>query len=76
MKPIDCKETCPHLQIVAEAAVKKVFYVLGVDIDDPKEVEGFRADLRFNSLLRKITRHGILALSGVLVTMVVTRIFG
>jgi hypothetical protein len=40
MRPVDA-------QAVAKAAVKEVFYLLGVDVDDPKEVEAFRRDIRF-----------------------------
>lgn len=50
---------------VAEHAVKKVFAILGVDIDRPESVEEFREDLRFGKRMRKIADHGTLALFGV-----------
>ena len=31
----------------ADRAVKRVFSILGVDIDRPESIEEFRADLRF-----------------------------
>ena len=49
----------------AEHAVKKVFAILGVDIDRPESVEEFREDLRFGRKLRKIADHGTLAFIGV-----------
>lgn len=49
----------------AESAVKKVFAILGVNIDNPESVEEFREDLRFGRRLRKIANHGVLTLVGV-----------
>ncbi len=53
-------------QEAADRAVKKVFAILGVDIDKPESVEEFREDLRFGKKLRKAADHGFLALMGVL----------
>lgn len=50
----------------AEHAVKKVFAILGVDIDRPESVEEFREDLRFGKKLRKVADHSLLTLFGVL----------
>ncbi len=52
-----CQET-------ADRAVKKVFALLGVDIDKPESVEDFREDLRFGKRMRKAADHGFLALIG------------
>jgi len=49
----------------AEHAVKKVFAILGVDIDRPESVEEFREDLRFGKRMRKVANHGTLAFFGV-----------
>ena len=49
----------------AEHAVKKVFAILGVDIERPESVEEFREDLRFGKRMRKIADHGTLAFFGV-----------
>lgn len=51
----------------ADHAVKKVFAILGVDIDRPESVEEFRADLRFGKRMRKVADHGVLAFFGVVV---------
>lgn len=53
---------CPQAEESADAAVKKVFAILGVDIDNPKDVEEFRQDLRFGGRLRKASDHGFLAM--------------
>lgn len=58
----DCEEKCPHAQEVAETAVKKVFAILGVDINKPESVEEFREDLRFGKKMRKAADHGFLAM--------------
>lgn len=41
---------CPRAREVADEAVRRVFAILGVDIDDPEKVEEFRMDVR--SLVR------------------------
>lgn len=48
----------------ASLAVKKTFSILGVDIEEPREIEEFRRDLRFASDLRRYAGHGILAFIG------------
>lgn len=52
----------------AEIAVKKVFAILGVDVDRPESVEEFREDLRFGRRMRRASDRGMLALIGVLAT--------
>jgi hypothetical protein len=47
--------------------VKKVFAILGVDIDKPESVEEFRQDLRFGKKMRKAADHGFLAMIGLIV---------
>lgn len=52
------KSTCPHgacrePETAAENAVRKVFSIVGIDIDKPDSVERFREDLRFSAHLRK-----------------------
>lgn len=56
-----------HCQEAADRAVKKVFVILGVDVDKPESVEEFRADLRFGKKLRKAADHGFLVLIGLVV---------
>lgn len=55
-------ESCPHIKQSADAAVKKVFAILGVDINDPRDVEKFREDLRFGGKLRRAADHGFLTM--------------
>lgn len=59
----ECKEesNCPHAKASAELAVKKVFAILGVNVDVPKEVEEFRENLRFGATMRKAVDRGMLA---------------
>jgi hypothetical protein len=54
-------------QDAADRAVKKVFAILGVDIDRPESIEEFREDLRFGRKLRKAADHGTMAFVGTLV---------
>ena len=60
---------CSHSKYIsenaAELAVKKVFAILGVDIDRIESVEEFRDDLRFGRKMRKVADHGLLAFFGV-----------
>ncbi len=57
----------PNCQDAADRAVKKVFAILGVDIDKPESVEEFREDLRFGKRMRKAADHGFLAMIGLFV---------
>ena len=52
----------------ADKAVKKVFAILGVDINKPESVEEFREDLRFGKKLRKLADHGFFVLVALLFT--------
>jgi len=54
-------------QEAADRAVRKVFAILGVDVDKPESVEEFRADLRFGKKLRKAADHSVLVFIGVVV---------
>lgn len=57
----------PTCQDAADRAVKKVFAILGVDIDRPESVEEFREDLRFGRRMRKAADHGTLAVVGLVI---------
>lgn len=50
----------------ADKAVRKVFAILGVNIDNPESVEEFREDLRFGRKMRKMADHGTLAMIGLI----------
>ena len=51
-------------QDVADRAVKKVFAILGVDIDKPESIEEFREDLRFGRKMRRAADHSMMAVVG------------
>ena len=63
-------ESCPHVQQSAELAVKKVFAILGVNVDEPKEVEEFRENLRFGAAMRRAADRGMLAFVVIIVTAI------
>lgn len=56
-------------------ALRETFAILGVDVDDPKQVEEFREDLRFGGKLRKIADHSLLALFGIIVAGIVAAVW-
>lgn len=55
-----------EIEEAADKAVRKVFAILGVNIDNPESVEEFREDLRFGRKMRKVADHGLLAFVGLL----------
>lgn len=57
-------EYCPHVKQAADEAVKKVFAILGVDIEVPKEVEEFRENLRFGASMRRAAYASLFAAIG------------
>ena len=75
-----CDDDCPHAAEIADAAVKKAFYVIGIDINDAKQVEAFREDLRFGSAMRKVASQGAMTALGLFITaifsVVISKIFG
>lgn len=66
--PGHCKFAEGVSEEAAQVAVKKVFAILGVDIDRPESVEEFRADLRFGKKMRKTADYGTIAFVGVVAT--------
>ena len=61
------KHCCAEAGTIADEAVRKVFAILGVDIDKPESVAEFQDDLRFGRRLRRASDHGILAMVGLLI---------
>ena len=57
------EENCSQAAIIADAAVKRTFAILGVDIDKPEAVEEFRISLRFSHDLRRAKDKGLLAVA-------------
>lgn len=58
------EEACPHAEESARKAVKMVFAILGVNVDEPKEVEEFRENLRFGASMRRAADKGWMAIAG------------
>lgn len=65
----------PQCQEAADRAVKKVFAILGVDIDKPESVEEFRQDLRFGKKMRRAADHGFMAFVGVVAVAIASAIW-
>jgi len=57
---------CRYSDEAARSAVKQVFAILGVDVDDPKAVEEFREDLRFGRAMRQANDKGRLAVAALI----------
>jgi hypothetical protein len=65
----DCKITrCPQADDSAKRAVREVFALLGVDVDDPQQVEEFRKDLRFGQTMRRASDRGVMAIIALIFT--------
>ena len=52
---------CTKPEDAANGAVKKVFNILGVNVDDPKQVEDFRKGLRVGEEFVILARRGKIA---------------
>lgn len=76
-KSMDCQSepSCPHALESAEMAVKKVFAILGVDVDVPKDVEAFRETLRFGASLKRAADRGTLAIVGAVAVAVMAALW-
>lgn len=61
--PVERRQRCDFADQSARAAVKHVFEILGVNVDDPKQVEEFRKDLRFGQSMRHLAGHSLLAMT-------------
>lgn len=66
---------CPQVQQAADDAVRKVFAILGVNVDVPKEVEEFRENLRFGASMRRAADRGMIAIVGLLATAAVASLW-
>lgn len=73
--PKNEQQRCQYSDLAAREAVKQVFAILGVDIDDPEKVEEFRKDLRFGQSMRRAADKGILAFVGVVSAAAVYALF-
>lgn len=74
------EDTCRYSEQAADNAVKRVFAILGVDIEDPESVERFRDSLRFGKAMHQAASKGaiafISAFGGVLCYFIVELITG
>lgn len=62
---------CEHADDAAEKAVKKTFAILGVDIDNPKEVREFQESLRFSDKLKQIADKSMFGAVATLITLAI-----
>ena len=67
----DCHVAEDAAHKASDEAVKKVFAILGVNIDIPWEVEEFRKDLRFGGDLRRFVHESTMKMFFVVVGAVV-----
>lgn len=56
------RKSCEFADKAAQTAVKDTFAIMGVDVDDPHDVEEFRRGLRFGNDMRKMADKGRVAL--------------
>lgn len=68
-------DTCKYSEAAAQEAVKRVFAVLGVDIEDPQQVKEFQKDLMFGQSMRKAADRGQLVFAGVVVSALAYALF-
>jgi len=69
------QRNCEFANAAADKAVKKTFAILGVDVEDPKQVSEFQESLRFGDKLRKAADHGVIVLVGVLAVALATALW-
>jgi len=58
----DRRKSCDLADKAAQVAVKETFAIMGVDVDNPHDVEDFRRGLRFGNDMRKMADKGKIAL--------------
>lgn len=63
---IERRKSCEFADAAADAAVRKTFNILGVNVDDPQQVERFRISLRFGDKLSKFVDKGFFASASIL----------
>ena len=58
----DNQKSCDFADQAANKAVRETFAIMGVDVDNPHDVEDFRRGLRFGNDMRKMADKGKIAL--------------
>lgn len=74
----DCppaEDTCKYSERAADEAVRKVFAIMGVNVDDPESVENFRDSLRFGKAMHQAASKGAFAFVSALGAAVLYLIF-
>lgn len=56
-----CREPEFAAHAAAEKAVRQVFAIMGVDVENPSQVEEFREGLRFGRAMLRMANRGVLA---------------
>ena len=69
------EDTCKYSERAADEAVRKVFAIMGVNVDDPASVENFRDSLRFGKAMHKAASKVALAFVSALGAAVLYLIF-
>ena len=69
------EDTCKYSERAADEAVRKVFSIMGVNVDDPESVENFRNSLRFGKAMHQAASKGALAFVSALGAAVLYLIF-
>jgi hypothetical protein len=69
------EDTCKYSETAAKEAVKQVFAILGVDIDDPRQVKEFQKDLMFGQAMRKAADRGQIVFAGIVVSALAYALF-
>lgn len=60
---------------VAQEAVERTFFIIGVDVNEPKDVEEFRKSLRFADKMRKAADKSFITLVVVITGIVAAALF-
>ena len=69
------EDTCKYSEKAADEAVRKVFAIMGVNVDDPESVESFRDSLRFGKAMHQAASKGACAFVSALGAAVLYLIF-
>ena len=69
------EDTCKYSEKAADEAVRKVFAIMGVNVDDPESVENFRESLRFGKAMHQAASKGALAFVSALGAAILYLIF-
>lgn len=73
-KPTDCPHADSHIRLAAREGAREALSILGVDIDSPKDVEEFRANLRFGASIKKATDRSLSGIVYIVSTAIVMAI--